>query len=72
MVRRDTIIKELTARAESAERERDAVIADLDALKDSGFCNSCVGCNAPYSESITYCTDWKRRGLPQDGEKQNG
>jgi len=66
-------IADLTARAEQAEKERDAAVADLDALKDSGFCNSCVGCNAPHSESITYCTDWKRRGLPQEGErKSNG
>jgi hypothetical protein len=65
---KDAKIAALTARAEQAEKQRDAAIADLDALKDSGFCNSCVGCNAPHSESITYCTDWKRRGLPQDGE----
>ena len=61
-------IANLTARAEQAERERDAVVADLDVLKDSGFCNSCVGCNAPHSEAITYCTDWTRHGQPQDGE----
>ena len=61
-------LKAMTERAEQAERERDAAIADLDALKDSGLCNSCVGCNAPHSESITYCTDWTRRGLPKEGE----
>ena len=66
---RDTCATALTARAEQAERERDAAVADLDTLKDSGFCNSCVGCNAPHSESITYCTDWTRRGLPQAGEE---
>ena len=58
----------LTARAEQAERERDAAVADLDVLKDSGFCTSCIGCNAPHSEAITYCTDWTRHGQPQDGE----
>jgi hypothetical protein len=68
--RQEQTIAALTARAEQAERERDAAVADLDALKDSGFCNSCVGCNAPHSESITYCTDWKRRGLPQEGERE--
>jgi len=62
------IVRSLIKALQQAERERDAAVADLDALKDSGFCNSCVGCNAPHSESITYCTDWKRRGLPQDGE----
>ena len=56
----------ISGKLEKAEAERDAAIEDLDVLKDSGFCNSCIGCNAPHSEAITYCTDWTRRGQPQD------
>lgn len=63
-------MKELTARAESAERERDAAVISLYDLMADGVCASCSGCNAPHSpENITYCEDWEYRGLlPQDGE----
>lgn len=69
------VITELTARAESAERERDAAIDAIADIKENGFCGSCKGCNAPYvgQEKITFCYGWKWRGLqPQEGAKQNG
>ena len=32
-------------------------------LKESGFCASCRGCNAPTdSDRIKWCTDWRWRG----------
>lgn len=39
----------------------------LSDLKDSGFCGSCTGCNAPHDPNrTTWCNDWAWRG-PQEG-----
>ena len=66
-------IAELTARAESAERERDSAVDAIADIKENGFCGSCKGCNAPYvgQEKITFCYGWEWRGLqPQEGERK--
>ena len=56
-------IPALSARAEAAEAERDAI-------KDDGFCSSCTGCYAPHDPSkILWCKDWEWCG--QEAGKEN-
>ena len=56
---------DLTARAEAAEAERDAI-------KDDGFCSSCTGCYAPHDPSkILWCKDWEWRGQEAGKEKDD-
>ena len=62
---------ELTARAESAERERDAAIADMWLMRS---CQSCKHKPDGYNRIRCACPDcddedkWEWRGLPQKGE----
>ena len=66
-------IAALTARAEQAERERDAAIADIEELLGQddfiGICWACKShdkCVGTRDVKITCVPKW--RGLPQDGE----
>ena len=66
------VITELTARAESAERERDELV---DLIPHT--CNTCYfqSKNLLNEEPCASCriySNWTRRGLPQEGAKQNG
>ena len=74
------VITELTARAESAEKERDAAIADLQkfrgrkcdgcfyAMKENKSALSpCRDCQSPISN---YGDGWKWRGQPQEGDAE--
>ena len=63
------VITELTARAESAERERDAAIADFEVIEQDGLCSVCkFESSIPLMECMENCV-FKWRGLPQEGEK---
>ena len=63
------VITELTARAESAERERDAAKADFEVIEQDGLCSVCkFESSIPLMECMENCV-FKWRGLqPQDGE----
>lgn len=38
----------------------ESLTAQLAELKESGFCASCSGCNAPTdSDRVRWCTDWQ-------------
>jgi len=57
----------LTARAEQAERERDAAVHDIEwAIFDAGLCNLCL--NRRGDDCVAKKCKPKWRGLPQDGE----
>ncbi len=67
------IIEKLTARAEQAERERDAAVEDIHEIdRFNGKCFRCkswngVRCKRGYSVNASFCNDWQWRG-PQDEE----
>ena len=65
-----TYIKELTARAESAERERDAARAEFEVIEQDGLCSVCkFESTIPLLSCIEDCC-FKWRGLqPQEGDK---
>ena len=61
-------IADLTARAESAERERDAAIKELEVIEQDGLCSICkFESTIPLMECMENCV-FKWRGLPQEGE----
>ena len=61
-------LRELTARAESAERERDAAIKELEVIEQDGLCSICkFESTIPLMECMENCV-FKWRGQPQDGE----
>ena len=75
IIRRGIEIKTVTARAESAERERDSLINSIERLrtKKIELCSICefedmIGC--AHKNHCTGYQNFKRRGLPQDGEEK--
>jgi chromosome segregation ATPase len=68
----DMNLTEMTARAEQAERERDAAVADLKLGKVCMTCKHDEKCRREVSETNqTQCIGrqrWTWRGLPQEGE----
>ena len=70
-----TYIKELTARAESAERERDAAIADIERMRKEKI-PLCPICD--FNDMIRCCHDshcngyqlFRWRGLPKEGDAE--
>jgi uncharacterized protein (UPF0335 family) len=72
IIRRGIEIKAMTARAEQAERERDAAVADLKLGKVCMTCKHDEKCRREVSETNqTQCIGrqrWTWRGLPQEGE----
>jgi hypothetical protein len=71
---KDAKIAELTARAERAERERDAAVADLKLGKVCMTCKHDEKCRKEVAATNqTQCIGkqrWEWRGLPQEGEKE--
>ena len=65
--------EEAIARAENAERERDAAIAEFRVAEEDGLCCVCqfIGNDIGQTKCMEDCC-FKWRGLPQEGEKQNG
>ena len=63
-------ICDLTARAESAERERDAAVADFKVAEEDGLCCICafVGNDIGQTKCMEDCC-FKWRGQPQEGMK---
>lgn len=69
-------MKDLTARAESAERERDAAIADIERMRKEKI-PLCPICD--FNDMIRCCHDshcdgyqlFRWRGLPQEGESHD-
>lgn len=64
----------LTARAEQAERERDALLTDFSTIERDGLCEVCsFGDSSQISKEDCMedcCFNYRtRRGLPQEGEK---
>ena len=58
----------LTARAESAERERDAAIKELEVIEQDGLCSICkFESTIPLMECMENCV-FKWRGKPKEGE----
>ena len=68
------LIKTLTARAEQAERERDAAIAEFDVIAQDGLCEVCFfGDFSEVSKDTCMedcCFQWrnKKRGFAQEGD----
>ena len=66
-------IAALTARAEQAERERDALLTDFSTIERDGLCEVCsFGDSSQISKEDCMkdcCFNYRtRRGLPQEGE----
>lgn len=67
-------IAALTARAEQAERERDALLTDFSTIERDGLCEVCsFGDSSQISKEDCMkdcCFNYRtRRGLPQEGDK---
>ena len=63
-------IDALTARAESAEQERDVAIKELEVIEQDGLCSICkFESTIPLMECMENCV-FKWRGKPQEGVKE--